>query len=192
MEISEIFYSIQGEGKRTGTPTIFIRFYGCNYDCSFCDEPLHKIHKVKKTQEQILKEIQQYPCKDVTITGGEPTLHNLNNFISFLQENKYYVSVETNGHNLENVKNADWITCSPKFKEEILSNKVNEYKIVTKDQKDIKEALKYTKICKDVYIQPLNNIASIDKENLQFCIGSILKNSDLRLSLQVHKILGVE
>lgn len=192
MEISEIFYSIQGEGLKTGTPTIFIRFYGCNYDCSFCDEPLHKTVKNKMSKDEILSKTKEFNCKNITITGGEPTLHNLNSFIEFLQKNKYYVNIETNGHNIDNVSFANWITCSPKFKEMIVDKRVSEYKIVSSNNSDIEEALQYAEICKNVFIQPINNKDTIDNKNLKFCIDSILKYPQLKLSVQLHKILGVE
>jgi len=190
MKISDIFYSIQGEGFFVGTPTIFIRFYGCNLDCPFCDEP----SSIEKTmnENQILQKLKKYPCKIVTLTGGEPTLSNLNKFIDLLHQNGYEVRVETNGYNIENVKNADWIACSPKFKEKILHNKINEYKILVSKEEDIQEALFYTKYCNYVYIQPINYYETINEKNLLLCINSVLKHPKLRLSLQIQKLIGVK
>ena len=82
--LSEIFDSIDGEGKRTGKMVIFVRFAGCNIRCTYCDtayalkesqaEELH-------TEEEILGRIHAYPWKRITVTGGEPLLQ-----IDFLTE----------------------------------------------------------------------------------------------------------
>ncbi len=76
MRISEIFYSIQGEGRLLGVPSVFIRTSGCNLRCRWCDtpytswQPEGKAWSVKK----ILGEIAKYPTRHVVITGGEPLL----------------------------------------------------------------------------------------------------------------------
>ena len=192
MNISEIFYSIQGEGYRTGVPTIFIRFFGCNYDCPFCDEPLHKTTKIPMSEIDILTEIAKYPCKDITITGGEPTLQDLNSFIKMLQADGNIVSVETNGHQIDNIKSAEWITCSPKFKDTIQDKRISEYKYIVKDSSDLDDALKCLEWSSNVYIQPENNMYSVNQESLKYCMEQVLVYPSLKLSVQLHKILGVE
>ncbi|RLF30939.1 MAG: hypothetical protein DRM98_06200, partial [Thermoplasmata archaeon] len=74
MKINEIFYSIQGEGKWTGLPNIFIRTAGCNLRCTFCDTKYAYENGVELQVEEIINKITQYPCKHVCITGGEPLL----------------------------------------------------------------------------------------------------------------------
>ena len=190
MKISEIFYSLQGEGNNVGVPSIFVRFYGCNLACEFCDEPLHKNRYKNMSKEDILDEIKKYPSKQVVLTGGEPSLNDLNDFIDFLHQGGYKVCVETNGFNIENIKNADWITCSPKANQKIVHHKISEYKMVVNQETDIKNVLFYTQYG-DVYIQPMNNKNSVDKDNLKFCIDLVLKYPNLKLSLQVHKIINI-
>ena len=72
MKINEIFYSLQGEGHYTGTPAVFIRFAGCNLKCSFCDTDFTSFTEM--IEDDIVREIGQYPTNHIVITGGEPTL----------------------------------------------------------------------------------------------------------------------
>ena len=94
-KITEIFYSIQGEGFWVGTPCIFIRLSGCNLSCSWCDTK----HEIKKelNESEILEEIKQYPTKMVVITGGEPTQQLLIDLLMGLKMAGYKIHLETNG-----------------------------------------------------------------------------------------------
>jgi len=111
MKINEIFYSIQGEGKQSGQPTIFIRITGCNLRCSFCDTAYAYYEGTEMTISQILERIKTYPCKEVCVTGGEPLLQEgLIDLLNALLKKSYRVTVETNGSILitpiiENISN---------------------------------------------------------------------------------------
>ncbi len=99
MNISEIFYSIEGEGIQIGRPEIFVRLSGCNLKCVWCDTKYSL--KIGKTlePERILEEIKKYPCKSVSITGGEPLLQSaeLLDLIKKLRALSYWISINTNG-----------------------------------------------------------------------------------------------
>lgn len=103
--ISEIFYSIDGEGARTGSPAIFIRLFGCNLDCSYCDSiyackaDADKIGFTRKSIPEILLAVETFtPCKCITLTGGEPLIHeHIGELISELRSAGYWVNIETNG-----------------------------------------------------------------------------------------------
>ncbi len=96
--ITEIFYSIQGEGILSGLPTIFIRTTGCNLRCSYCDTPYAYDTGVEMHLAEILTEIKKYPCNNVCVTGGEPLLQpEIYNLLDRLLHHKYSVSIETNG-----------------------------------------------------------------------------------------------
>jgi len=98
MIINEIFYSIQGEGRLTGLPTIFIRSTGCNLRCSYCDTIYAYDQGVTMTIAEILSKVAEYDCREVCITGGEPLLQkDTLELISILQEKGYHCSIETNG-----------------------------------------------------------------------------------------------
>ncbi len=98
MKINEIFYSIQGEGKWSGQPTIFIRTTGCNLRCSFCDTTYAYDAGKEMKVNQILETIEKYPCRNVCVTGGEPLLQDeLTVLLYALLKKSYCVTVETNG-----------------------------------------------------------------------------------------------
>lgn len=191
IKIVEIFYSIQGEGRFSGYPCIFIRLHGCNLDCHFCDEDLHKGAYESKTSKDILQQIKEYPSKQVVITGGEPSLNDINEFIDALHVNGYHVAVESNGYKFEHIQNADWITYSPKDWNALHVKGFNEYKFIVDKSSDIEKLLSI-KSDKPIYIQPQNYKDSIDKNNTDFCIELVKKYPHLRLSVQLHKYLGVE
>ena len=76
MQISEIFYSIQGEGRLVGTPSVFIRTSGCNLRCVWCDTPYTSWtpEGEKRSVDEIVNEVEKYPHRHVVLTGGEPLL----------------------------------------------------------------------------------------------------------------------
>ena len=76
MLISEIFYSIQGEGTLTGTPSVFVRTSGCNLRCNWCDTPYASWNPEgeARTVAQVVAEIERHPARHVVLTGGEPMI----------------------------------------------------------------------------------------------------------------------
>ncbi|MEN8904748.1 MAG: radical SAM protein [Clostridiales bacterium] len=95
MKVNEIFSSIQGEGKYTGYPTVFVRFSGCNLRCQYCDTKYSYREGFEINIEDILKKIKLYGIKRVCITGGEPLLNDISFLLKRLKD--YWVSIETNG-----------------------------------------------------------------------------------------------
>lgn len=100
MKVVEIFESIDGEGKRAGLPTTFIRLFGCNLNCSYCDTRYgcegdnYEIMSIRN----ILDRLELYGTNSVTITGGEPLIHpGINQLIDLLAREGYWVNIETNG-----------------------------------------------------------------------------------------------
>jgi len=100
IKLTEIFYSIQAEGKNIGKPSIFIRFAGCPLHCEWCDSQYSWSTKKSITIDEIIKEIKQYPCKHIVITGGEPLMQRkgLHELMSVLCDEKYSIEIETNGY----------------------------------------------------------------------------------------------
>jgi len=76
VKIAEIFYSIQGEGKLTGMPSVFIRTSGCNLRCVWCDSPYTswKPEGEDVSINEILNQVSKYKCRHVVLTGGEPLI----------------------------------------------------------------------------------------------------------------------
>lgn len=101
MKISEIFYSLQGEGLHTGRPTIFIRFYGCPVQCSYCDSKYtwDGGYHVELTPEQIMEKVKVVDCENICITGGDPDYVSTEDMYSLLELLKEYtVSIEASGY----------------------------------------------------------------------------------------------
>ncbi len=102
MKICEIFHAIQGEGINIGKPSIFIRFFGCNLACTWCDTPYswQKDAADFETMDlnTIITKVESFPCSHIIFTGGEPTLFqdNIKTITDTLGEN-YTFELETNG-----------------------------------------------------------------------------------------------
>jgi len=191
LKVVEIFYSIQGEGTHVGIPCIFIRLQGCNLSCSFCDELLHKGAYETLSFDEVLKRIHSFPSRHVIITGGEPSIYVLNDFIQFLQTHQYFVSVETNGFNFKNIARANWITYSPKDWNAIEKQGYDEIKFVVSAEADIEKILAFQSD-KPIFIQPQNETHRPNMKNVAFCIEFVKSHPTFIFSAQLHKFLGVE
>ena len=94
----EIFYSLQGEGTRCGTPAVFLRLAGCNLACKWCDTKHSWSNGISCTVEDTAARIAAYHAPALVITGGEPLLQQpaLEKLLALLPAN-VFVEVETNG-----------------------------------------------------------------------------------------------
>lgn len=102
LKISEVFFSIQGEGTRAGVPCIFVRLHGCGLRCSYCDTPYALSHREGGTWKSF-KEIRDilagWPSQFVEFTGGEPLEQpEVHLLMRELLDDGYTVAVETGGH----------------------------------------------------------------------------------------------
>ena len=130
INISEIFYSIQGEGMALGTPSIFIRTSGCNLRCQWCDTPYTswKPEKNIMSISEIIIKVKTLTSTsgnflpEIIITGGEPFLQReLQELIIELQKLNYKVTIETNATKYKKTT-ANFLSLSPKL---INSNPIN-------------------------------------------------------------------
>lgn len=190
--INEIFYSLQGEGFFTGTPSIFVRFSGCNLTCNFCDTN-HAPHR-KMTGEMIVEEVNKYPAKHVVITGGEPSLQLTAELVDALHGIGKFVAVETNGtHQLP--KNVDWITLSPKQSFEGERGRptlthCHELKLVFDGHPqelfdDIEAQYRFMQPC---FVEEDEERKRIIRATVGFC----MEHPEWRLSMQTHRILNIQ
>tara|TARA_B100001996_G_C18587067_1_gene564590 strand:- start:47 stop:697 length:651 start_codon:yes stop_codon:yes gene_type:complete len=98
ISINEIFYSIQGEAKNSGKPTVFVRTSGCPFNCSYCDTEYAFSEGKKIKISEIISTIKQYKTKYITVTGGEPLVQkNIVSLLDSLVKNSFIVSIETSG-----------------------------------------------------------------------------------------------
>ena len=158
LPVTDIFYSLQGEGKLVGTPSIFIRLAGCPVRCSWCDTP-----KAWNTQEaqrvpvnEIIRFTTKYSAKHIVITGGEPLIHrNTTHLADELTKRKFHITLETAGIVFQKVR-CDLLSLSPKlpgtiplpstFKPAILKRLINQaddyqIKFVVANRRQIDQAV---------------------------------------------------
>lgn len=203
MKICEIFYSIQGEGTLMGMPTIFLRLSGCNLRCTYCDTTYAYESGEELTIEQVYEKIQQYSCKQICITGGEPLLQSeIYKLIDLLVKNNYAVSIETNGsQDISKLCNYDAILISMDIKcpSSLMTEKMNwknlekltkkdQVKFIIRDKNDFDFSKKISnkyQIESTIYFQPVWN-----QLNLHDLAEWILHdNLDVTLGVQLHKFI---
>ena len=194
--IVEIFNSVQGEGYHTGTPSIFIRFGGCNLQCSWCDTDFSKWDKM--TVSEIMEVLSKWDTKRVIFTGGEPAMQKLRPLSDELHSKGYNIAIETNGTIELEDGLVDWICVSPKdmlYPEfSIKQRKGNELKVVYTGQDlgmydNLKDGFE------NLFLQPCYDEAKDPGTNgktFHSTFDMVMENPGWNLSLQTHKWMGVD
>lgn len=102
LKLSEIFFSVQGEGSRSGLPCVFVRMQGCGLRCRWCDTPYALDHKQGgdvADLDDILARVAHYGCRFIELTGGEPLEQEASfALVTRLCDEGYEVAIETGGH----------------------------------------------------------------------------------------------
>ena len=219
-KINELFETIQGEGAFTGQPSIFIRLQGCPVGCSWCDtkhtwainledqvSPNVKYKKKLETSqwasfsvEDIFNLVQQhnFTAKHIVITGGEPCMVDLTPLCQLFESKGYSTQIETSGTFSVITTDNCWVTVSPKVNMrggyDILASamsRANEIKhpVATEQHvNDLKELLAAHQVENTpIYLQPISQ----KKRATELAIATCIENN-WRLSVQVHKYLGIE
>lgn len=118
MKISEVFYSIQGEGTLAGVPSVFIRTSGCNLRCVWCDTPYTSWNPqgTQRSVSSLLQEVASFPTGHVVVTGGEPMIApEIVPLTDSLRRAGLHITVETAGTVYLPVA-CDLMSISPKLK----------------------------------------------------------------------------
>jgi 7-carboxy-7-deazaguanine synthase len=118
MKIAEIYKSIQGEGRLTGAPSVFVRASGCNLRCWFCDTPYASWQPEGQDYavDEIIAEVEEWDCRHVVITGGEPMLFaELIPLCRELRRRGRHITIETAG-TLYLPAECDLMSISPKLR----------------------------------------------------------------------------
>jgi 7-carboxy-7-deazaguanine synthase len=200
LKIIEIFPSLQGEGLRQGEPTIFVRFAGCNLECSFCDTRYAwrggRDYSAEQAMDKINRIRNRFPARWVCLTGGEPLLHDLRPLVSLLHKEKFKVQVETNA-TLYYPLAADWFTISPKppayFRAAQYRARAKEVKLVATRDLRLEVIKKLRRAFPErtaLLLQPQSNqrwSQNLAAKLLKQAIEAGLNN--IRVSVQLHKIL---
>jgi len=186
--ITEIFYSIQGEGFYSGMPAIFIRLAGCNDNCDFCDTDYSL--KVRMTAKEILDKCAEWVnCSNIIFTGGEPLLQVDLELVKAFHLLNYSMYVETNGSVdiSKELKGYLWVTCSPKFLPiQIVKERIDELKLLYNEQgRYMPTDFDNWEGCKK-YLQPVFGVT--EKGTVKY----VKDHPEWFLSVQAHKFIGVE
>ena len=213
--VNEIFYTLQGEGAHSGIPAVFVRLSGCNLRCPWCDTEFADYREMSADEVVAevcsLYDLQNPRRKMVVLTGGEPSLQVDQPLVDALHAAGFYICIETNGtHPLP--EGIDWITCSPKEtslqhsavsgQAPLALKRVNEVKVVFTGTYD-PEVWRSQLEAEHWMLQPLRFTGewlidhAVDEweddrnDNLDDTVRYILAHPFWRLSVQLHKIVGL-
>lgn len=206
-KVQEIFYSIAGEGLRTGRPTVFVRFAGCNLwsgkeehrasaICTFCDTHFVEMNGPfggRYLEKGLVEKAQSlWPERAglpyVVFTGGEPSLQLDESIVGAFKNAGFETAIETNGTR-PLPKNLDWVCVSPKGSlNEVIVRSGNEVKMVYPQVGFGPEQLDSWDF-EYFYLQPLwDQNGGHWSETQAYCLA----HPKWRLSLQMHKVLGLK
>ena len=193
IKVSEIFTSFQGEGPYIGTPATFLRLYGCNLNCPWCDTDIstYEMLSVDDVAEILMTQMEFNNINLLVITGGEPTLQmeEIKRLIKELPED-IKIQLETNGSIFEYIPEIEYVISPKEDKEKVFENYYNVFfKFVITCEEDIDEVIsiknKYG-YDKTIWLQGEFSrdalMADLIRENFPR-----LKN--IKLSVQTHKYL---
>jgi 7-carboxy-7-deazaguanine synthase len=118
MRISEIFFSVQGEGKLTGVPSVFVRTSGCNLRCQWCDTPYASWNPEGEEMDvdAILREVARHPTRFCVVTGGEPMIaKGIQELLTELRAAGKHITIETAATVSPDGVECDLASLSPKL-----------------------------------------------------------------------------
>ena len=192
LRVNEIFYSLQGEGGRQGEASIFIRLSGCNLNCNFCDTEFETGENMNTGQ--IISSIKKYPCHWIVWTGGEPTLQLNDEILSFFKREGYLQAIESNGsQKLSEL--LDYTVVSPKGNPEYVKKinfEVDEIRLPVQKDDQI-PSIDSLPDAKYYFLSPIfDTNEKKTQANIAFCVNYIKQHPEWRLSLQIHKLIGIE
>lgn len=206
--VKEIFYTLQGEGANVGTPAVFLRFTGCNLwsgrekdraraVCRFCDTDFVGTGGAGggkyRSAETLAKAVKAtWPMRArtgrfVVCTGGEPLLQLDAPLVEALHDKGFRVAIETNG-TLAAPAGVDWTCVSPKAGAPLVQGRGDELKLVYPQpgaEPDRYADLEF----EHFFLQPMDGPRRA--ENTRRAADYCMRHPHWRLSLQVHKLIGI-
>jgi len=206
--VKEIFYTLQGEGLHAGRPAVFCRFAGCNLwtgreadrpsaVCQFCDTDFVGTDgtlggKYPDAESLAAQIAAQWPVAStahrfVVLTGGEPLLQVDQALADALHAVGFMIAVETNG-TLKAPAGIDWICMSPKAGAAIVQTQGHELKLVYPQPGLLPEAVEHLSF-EHRQLQPMDGPDRL--RNTEAALAYCQANPQWRLSVQMHKIIGI-
>ena len=191
----EVFESLQGEGRNTGRPCVFVRFAGCNLCCPWCDTDVTA--RFTLSLDDLVGEVRGFRAKSVILTGGEPTIQRgMPELVARLKDEGYWIGVETNG-----LRDADWlrfvdyVACSPKaefaerYGDAAALREADEVRVVASSEAVVGfcQAIRRRIAATDYYVSPCDHGGSIDFAAAKAVLAQL---DGWSLSVQLHKLLG--
>ena len=205
--VKELFYTLQGEGAQAGRPAVFCRFAGCNLwsgreqdraeaRCRFCDTDFvgtdgpggGRFQTADELADAAIAARGQHGAGLIVLTGGEPLLQVDEALIEALHERNFEIAVETNG-TLPAPAGIDWVTVSPKAGNPIVQTTGDELKLVF-PQVGIDPAALVDLGFRHRFLQPMDGPQQA--ANTAAAIAYCKAHPVWRLSLQTHKLLGIQ
>lgn len=204
--VKEIFFTLQGEGARTGRPAVFLRFAGCNLwsgreqdragaICQFCDTQFvgtdgdggGKFETADALAEAAFARWPGGGAPYIVCTGGEPLLQLDAPLIDALHARGFEIAIETNG-TLAAPQGIDWICVSPKADADFVQQSGDELKLVFPQTGAAPERYAHAKFA-NFFLQPMDSPQR--EANTRAAIDYCMRHPQWRLSLQTHKLLGL-
>ncbi len=206
--VKEIFYTLQGEGANAGTPAVFLRFAGCNLwsgreqdrataVCRFCDTDFTGTNgpgggKFRTAAALARAVAAKWPTRMkarrfVVCTGGEPLLQLDRVLTAALHARGFRIAIETNG-TLAPPPGVDWVCVSPKARAPLRLTRGDELKLVYPQhgaEPERYEALAF----EHFFLQPMDGPRRV--KNTQLAVDYCRQRPRWRLSLQIHKLIGI-
>ena len=213
----EVFLSIQGESTGAGLPCVFIRLYGCNVKCAFCDQPQRKEDRHKISVEHLVQKAIAFGCKNICITGGEPMIQSDEVYqlaLELISDYGCKVSIETNGctpipdlYYPRDLKFVMDIKCPSSMVSEknvyenlMILRTYDEVKFVIGSREDyefMKKILKTYPTAAKILVSPVFRYrlgewycSNIGRELVKWLLEDKMYN--IRVQLQMHKIINVQ
>lgn len=215
MKISEIFLSIEGEGIRTGAPAVFIRLFGCNLRCSYCDS-MYAVEGndfQEMSPEEVFEKVKSFNTHFVTLTGGEPLIHkDVEILLKMLDDYGFEVNVETNGtqpkpSGFRNIFcTMDWKSISsgmqPRMKmENIMGLGARDVlKFVIGTEEDLQDAARVIGIMEaeyardslklpTFYVSPIFETMKYEDMVNWILSNDVMRRNNVRFQVQLHKVI---
>jgi organic radical activating enzyme len=188
LQLSEIFYSVQGEGLWAGTPAVFVRLAGCNLACDFCDTDYSTKFFANVAQIVAMVRAAGADCPMVVLTGGEPLAQSATPaLIEALRHDGRRVHIESNGTIFTELPDDVWLCVSPKERvDRRMAARANEAKLIV-DQRIPEEHFALFADKPTILLQPEGN----KPFNVALALDYAKAHPQrFRLSLQTHKFIG--